>query len=134
MLFASVKFLIILLFLVLVHAKNTTVAATTAVDNKIPFLLDFLKAQNIPTHPIIWENCFTPREKFELVKSSFNPTTFYRQDSLKRSDFGVNPQYCLFILDLTCTQSPERIIQKVNTIENDTKCTHFYYYSSSTSC
>ena len=82
-------------------------------NNKVQFILDFLKAQSQPTHPIIWHDCFTIEEKFELVKSSFNPTTFYRQDSLNRRDFGVNSQYYLFILDLACTQSPEGIIQKV---------------------
>lgn len=104
------------IFLLLLLLANLEFSASAVDNNKIPFILDFLKAQYKPTHPIIWNmhNCFTIREKFELVKSSFNPTTFHRQDSLNRSDFGVNPQYCLFILDLTCTQSPERIIQKVN--------------------
>lgn len=86
-----------------------------AANHRVSFILDFLKAQNKPTHPIILQNCFAMSEKIELVKSSFNPTTFHRQDSLDRNDFEANPQYYLFILDLTCSQSPERIIQKVNT-------------------
>lgn len=99
-------------------------AVTISPDNhKVSFILDFLKAQSKPTHTIIWKNCFTNEEKFELVKRSsscnFNPTTFNRQDSLNRSDFGQNPQFTLFILDLTCTQSPERIIHKVNIIVCD---------------
>lgn len=99
------------LIAVLVLIQGNLVYASD--NNKVQFILDFLKAQSQPTHPIIWHDCFTIVEKFELVKSSFNPTTFYRQDSLNRRDFGVNSQYYLFILDLACTQSPEGIIQKV---------------------
>lgn len=102
------SFLITVLVLIL---ENLVYAVSD--NNKVQFILDFLKAQSQPTHPIIWHDCFTIEEKFELVKSSFNPTTFYRQDSLNRRDFGVNSQYYLFILNLACTQSPEGIIQKV---------------------
>lgn len=105
------------IFILQMAAILTSAASITPDNHKVSFILDFLKAQSKPTHAIIWKNCFTTEEKFELVKrssSNFNPTTFNRQDSLNRSDFGQNPQFSLFILDLTCTQSPERIIQKVN--------------------
>ena len=105
------------IFILQMAAILTSAASITPDNHKVSFILDFLKAQSKPTHAIIWKNCFTTEEKFELVKRSscnFNPTTFNRQDSLNRSDFGQNPQFSLFILDLTCTRSPERIIQKVN--------------------
>lgn len=82
--------------------------------NKVTFILDFLKSQTKPTNLIVWQNCFDERLKVELIKNSFISTVFNKQDSLNESDFGENPQYCLFTLDLTCTKSPERIIQKVN--------------------
>jgi hypothetical protein len=114
--------MLVRIFLLLLVTKTITSSSSSAVpsvtvDNKVSFILDFLKAQSKPTLAVIWKNCFTIEEKFELVKRSscnFNPTTFNRQDSLNRSDFGQNPQFTLFILDLTCTQSPERIIPKVN--------------------
>lgn len=124
----------IFLSLLLTVALNLTSIATVAMavtitphNHKVSFILDFLKAQSKPTHAIIWKNCFTIEEKFELVKRSsgnFNPTTFNRQDSLNRSDFGQNPQFSLFILDLACTQSPERIIRKVSTIKSP--CDEFW--------
>lgn len=101
------------IFLIAVLASQLPHLACASDNNKLQFILDFLKAQSQPTHPIIWHDCFAIHEKFELVKSSFNPTTFNRQDSLNRRDFGVNSQYYLFILDLECAQSPEGIIQKV---------------------
>lgn len=93
------------LSLILVSADNA---------EKVKFILDFLQSQTIPTNLIVGQNCFDERQKVELIKNSFVPTVFNKQDSLNESDFRENPQYCLFTLDLTCTKSPERIIQKVN--------------------
>lgn len=123
------------IFILQMAAILTSAASITPDNHKVSFILDFLKAQSKPTHAIIWKNCFTTEEKFELVKrssSNFNPTTFNRQDSLNRSDFGQNPQFSLFILDLTCTQSPERIIQKVNmrmsSLRGILTQNYFYFY------
>lgn len=91
----------------LVFADNNT--------NKDTFILDFLKSQTQPTNLVVWRNCFDERQKVDLLgKSSFTSTVFSQQDSLNESDFRENPQYCLFILDLTCFVAPERIILKVN--------------------
>lgn len=92
-------------------------------SNKVTFMLDFLKSQTKPTNLVVWRNCFDERQKVDLVgKNSFTPIVFSKQDSLNESDFRENPQYCLFILDLTCFEAPERIILKVNI-----RCSRFYY-------
>lgn len=82
--------------------------------NKVTFILDFLKSQTKPTNLVVWRNCFDESEQFELIKRSPLFTTLNKQDSLSESDFGENPQYWLFALDLTCTSAPEKISQKVN--------------------
>lgn len=101
-------------FQTLVLLALSVILASADNANKVTFILDFLKSQTKPTNLIVWQNCFDERQKVKLIKDSFISTVFNKQDSLNESDFRENPQYCLFTLDLTCTKSPERIIQKVN--------------------
>jgi hypothetical protein len=83
-------------------------------DDKIAFVSSFVESQNKPTTLIVWQNCFNSNQKLNLVKSVFTYTLFTTQVSLNESDFNVNPQNNLFVVDLTCTNTPEKIIEKVN--------------------
>lgn len=96
-------FVIVALSMTLTTADNT---------NKVNFILDFLDSQIKPTKLVVWRNCFDESELLELFKRSF--ISINKQDSLIESDFGVNPHYWLFVLDLTCTSTQEQISQKVN--------------------
>jgi hypothetical protein len=92
-----------------------TFAASASIDdNKIAFVSSFVESQNKPTTLIVWQNCFNSKQKLSLVKSVFTYTLFTAQASLNESDFNVNPQNNLFVVDLTCTNTPEKIIEKVN--------------------
>lgn len=80
---------------------------------KVKFLIDFLDSQSKPTNLIVWKSCFDQKEKFEVLKMSFVPTLFTQEDSLNSSDFQVNPQHNLFVLDFTCMKIKESEIEKV---------------------
>ena len=94
----------------------TVVLINIAVANvsKIRYLRDYLDSLDKPTNLIVWKNCFNDQEKVEIIRNSFIPTTFTDADSLNASDFKLNPQHCLFIMDLTCFEAFEEINKKVN--------------------
>jgi len=85
-------------------------------NNKVIFILDFLKANTQPTNLINWHtDCWDDEQKVKLIKDAPVASMFAEQDSLNESDFRENPQHCLFTVDLTCNgSSPEKIIQRVN--------------------
>ena len=85
-------------------------------DAKIAFISSFVKSQSKPTTIIVWYNCFDAKHKLDLIKNVFTYTMFSEQDSLNESDFKINPQHNLFVADLTCTNTPEKIIEKVNSM------------------
>ena len=85
-------------------------------DAKIAFISNFVQSQSKPTTIIVWHNCFEAKHKLDLIKTVFTYTMFSEQDSLNESDFRINPQHNLFVADLTCTNTPEKIIEKVNSM------------------
>jgi hypothetical protein len=101
-------------FCLLLLALSFNQATADNDANKVAFISSFIESQNKPTTLIVWQNCFNQKHKLQLVKNSFTFTMFTKQDSLNESDFKINPQHCLFVVDLTCTNTPERIIEKVN--------------------
>lgn len=104
----------LLSIILLILSINLSTADKDA--NKVAFLTSFVKSQHKPTTLIVWQDCFDVKHKIQLIKNSFTFTMFSKQDSLNESDFKINPQHCLFVVDLTCTETPERIIEKVNRI------------------
>lgn len=88
---------------------------STVADNfhKVKFLRDFLDSEIKPTSLNVWKNCFEDRDKIELIRNSFTPTVFSNEDSLNATDYKINPQHCLFLLDLTCKENQANIIGKV---------------------
>jgi hypothetical protein len=102
-------------FNALIFVLALSQSLTLGYANKVTFILDLLKSQTKPTNIFIGENCFNWSEKLELMRKSFVPMVFSKQDSLKFSDFKENPQNCLFTLDLTCSgeEKLDNIIQKV---------------------
>lgn len=82
-------------------------------SNKIKLIKDFLDSEVKPTNLIVWKNCFEESDKVEMIGNSFTPTIFVNKESLNASGYKMNPQHCLFMLDLTCKEDPENIIGKV---------------------
>lgn len=100
--------------ILIILALSSLSVASADNDDKVSFLLDFLKSQTKPTNLIVWQDCFDNSQRAQLLNGSFISTLFSKQDSLNESDFRENPQHFLFATDLTCTDDAERIILKVN--------------------
>lgn len=105
-----------MLFCLVLLTLSFNLATADNDNSKVSFISSFIESQHKPTTLIVWRDCFDAKHKFKLVKDSFTFTTFSKQESLNEREFRINPQHCLFVVDLTCTNIPERIIEKVNSL------------------
>lgn len=82
-------------------------------ENKVKFILDYIKFQNKPTKLAIWKNCFETCEMLELMGKSEVFMKISRKDSLSSDEFKLDPHHWLFVIDMTCTNETENLIEKV---------------------
>lgn len=84
-------------------------------SNKVQFILDFAGNEKVPTTIVNWSVCFSEKDKFLMMKMSHHSLVFVKEHSLQPTDYTINPQNFLFVIDFTCsTTEPLEIIKKVN--------------------
>ena len=79
--------------------------------------MDFASNEKVPTTIIHWSelNCFSEMDKLVMMKKSLHSIVFVKETSLQQTDYQINPQYFLFIIDFTCTTTESLdILKKVN--------------------
>jgi hypothetical protein len=89
------------------------VSADKSISNKVNLIQDFITLQNKPTKLVVWKNCFENNDMMELMRNSTIFIKFCQKDSLEANVFESDPHHWLFVMDLTCIEVPESIVEKV---------------------
>ena len=86
-------------------------------SNKVQFILDFAGNEKVPTTTVNWSDCFSENDKLVMMKKSLDAIVFVKETSLQQTDYTINPQNFLFVIDFTCTttmEQPLEMLKKVN--------------------
>ena len=87
-------------------------------SNKVQFIMDFSGNEKVPTTIVNWSDCFNEKDKLIMMKKSQHSIVFVKEISLQQTDYTINPQNFLFVIDFTCTiTEPLEMLKKVKCLK-----------------